>query len=535
MTDMRDGVQKQIRVRRIAWLRVLCSLLVLLIASPLQRASTTYAAEMTQATAALSGTSAVSVNETFPITYGLNVVTGSVYAQDVTFAYDPERVEFLSAESVQEGFQIIEEKQAVGQVRLVAASIGSGNAVHQSEDLIRVLWKAKPSAQTADTNITLSSIRIADGEGQEVNVASVTHKVTISSVDKSALLDIISDAQAKHDAAVEGTSVGQYPIGAKAALQQAIDAAQHIANDPAATADQVSQAAEQLKLQLDAFTQSVNKSSIEGDLNGDRKLSIGDLGIVAAAIGKSSSDPDWLAYLKADLNHDGKVDAEDLSIVARWILTGIPAPEQEPKAVLDSVYGASVGQSFDVTFGITNVTGSVYAQDVTFTYDPALLELVSIDAIHAEYPILEQKDVPNGVRVLLIHKPEEASDDEMPSATAEDTVNYVKLQLKVLEGAADQSNTASIEVAGTIADSNGHETSLTGTSRTIHLTRAEEPGSGDLNSDGHVTVGDLAIMVKGYGKTSADEDWSLVKSADLNADNRIDILDLSEMAHRILQ
>lgn len=56
------------------------------------------------------------------------------------------------------------------------------------------------------------------------------------------------------------------------------------------------------------------------DLNGDGKVSIGDLAIVAANYGKSSADPDWDKTKRADINSDGKVDLTDLVLIAKDIV-----------------------------------------------------------------------------------------------------------------------------------------------------------------------------------------------------------------------
>ncbi|OMF29821.1 hypothetical protein BK133_17655 [Paenibacillus sp. FSL H8-0548] len=61
-------------------------------------------------------------------------------------------------------------------------------------------------------------------------------------------------------------------------------------------------------------------SSLSGDVNGDSRISVGDLAIVAAAYGKASDQPNWAQYQKADLNHDGKVDIADLAILSRLII-----------------------------------------------------------------------------------------------------------------------------------------------------------------------------------------------------------------------
>jgi uncharacterized protein YjdB len=64
----------------------------------------------------------------------------------------------------------------------------------------------------------------------------------------------------------------------------------------------------------------ITVDSIIGDLNGDKKVSIGDLAMVAAAYGKTDADSDWSQYQSADINHDQKVDIDDLAAVAAKIL-----------------------------------------------------------------------------------------------------------------------------------------------------------------------------------------------------------------------
>ncbi|WP_171683406.1 family 43 glycosylhydrolase [Paenibacillus planticolens] len=57
---------------------------------------------------------------------------------------------------------------------------------------------------------------------------------------------------------------------------------------------------------------------------------------------------------------------------------------------------------------------------------------------------------------------------------------------------------------------------------------------GDLNGDGVVRIGDLAIAASHYGLTSSDPEWAQFKAADLNNDGKIDIWDLAALAKLIL-
>ncbi|MGQ7888660.1 endo-alpha-N-acetylgalactosaminidase family protein [Paenibacillus sp. WC2504] len=57
-----------------------------------------------------------------------------------------------------------------------------------------------------------------------------------------------------------------------------------------------------------------------GDINGDNKVSIGDLAMIAANYGKDWNSPDWLLVKKADVTGDNKIDLDDLVKVASQII-----------------------------------------------------------------------------------------------------------------------------------------------------------------------------------------------------------------------
>ncbi len=59
--------------------------------------------------------------------------------------------------------------------------------------------------------------------------------------------------------------------------------------------------------------------------------------------------------------------------------------------------------------------------------------------------------------------------------------------------------------------------------------------SPDLNNDGNIDIGDLAIVAFYYGKEPTASDWDEAKTADINGDKKIDITDLAYVALRILE
>lgn len=266
----------------------------------------------------LFGVDHVISGASFDLTYDLSSVSQNVYAHDLIFTFDPAAVEFISVKSLKEGFIVVDKKEKSGQVRILAARIGAYTDSSAS-GLLNLQWKANPSAIPVSTDITLSNVVISDGKGVETNAAGVVHPIQINVVDKASLNGLIAEAQSAHDAAVEGTSAGQYPVGSKAVLQAVTDSAKAVADNVAASQIQVDQAAAELTIALQRFRASMN-TQMPGDLNGDNSYSIGDLAIMAANYGKTSDDPNWQLYKKADLNNDGKIDIADLAFVAKLIL-----------------------------------------------------------------------------------------------------------------------------------------------------------------------------------------------------------------------
>ncbi|UJF34904.1 discoidin domain-containing protein [Paenibacillus hexagrammi] len=265
----------------------------------------------------LEGNEIVTSNQSFDVTLGLNGMVTPIYAQDVTIEFDPGLLEFVSAESLLENLFIVDKKVEAGKVRLITANVGGQSL---NGNLITLHMKAKSPEESTSTAISLTKLLTADAQGTEQNIDGTSFTVQVKAVvDMSALNALIADAQAKHDAAVEGSSAGQYPAGSKQALQTAIDAAQAVADNSDATKEQVAQAITDLNAALQTFKDSVITRT-PGDTNNDGTFSIGDLAIVAAAYGKTSNDQDWEHYMKADMNQDNQVDLFDLTYVAQKIL-----------------------------------------------------------------------------------------------------------------------------------------------------------------------------------------------------------------------
>ncbi|WP_068651736.1 discoidin domain-containing protein [Paenibacillus antarcticus] len=263
-----------------------------------------------------STVSKVTPGQEFDLTYALSGISQDVFAQDLTFAYDANQLDFVSADSLLQGFEVVGASTTEGQVHLVAVNIGAN---HQANgDWLKLKFRAKPIL-SARATVTLSNATIADGQGAETSLSGISSSVQIDVIDKAALGTLIAEAQRKHDVAIEGSLPGQYLSGSKATLQASINSANTVFNNTASTQEQVEKAVHDLNAALQTFANAMVPRSLY-DLTNDGKISIGDLAVVAAAYGKTSTDADWDLHKIADVNDDKKIDIEDLAAVAQEIL-----------------------------------------------------------------------------------------------------------------------------------------------------------------------------------------------------------------------
>jgi hypothetical protein len=282
-----------------------------------------FTSSVEQTEAYLSGPDSVVSGTFFDLSFHIRGVDDSefdeVLAQDLTIQYDPDALTFVEAESLVEGLEIIDSKVvSPGTIRFLTVALGEDKGISANGKFLNFAFLASPLTESVETSVEVKNVVIANRLGQELSVpgSTFTFEVQRKPADKSALLALINTAQSKLDAAEEGNAHGQYVPGSKAALQAAIDQAQAVADQSSATQQQVDEAVDALSAAIAAF----EAARISADLNGDDQVSVGDLAIVAAGFGKTSSDSDWDQYRAGDVNHDGVIDIQDLVIVATKIL-----------------------------------------------------------------------------------------------------------------------------------------------------------------------------------------------------------------------
>lgn len=288
-----------------------------------------------------------------------------------------------------------------------------------------------------------------------------------------------------------------------------------------------------------------------------------------------------------------------------WPSTQEPEPEpKEPAVVLSAVDSVKPGSSFTVGLSLNNLQESIYAQDITMTYDADVFDYISAtSATYNVEMVAENRDTSGEARLLAVNvggisgastptldltfkvkpgvqnKSGAISVTRAELGTSEGTVYQAAPDLKLIsigstEVGVDKTalnaaitNAQSIYDAAVVGTQPGQypQAAKDALGIALNMARAVKDNSSatqsqvdgavtdllqavntfkaavikevsaDLNKDGIVSVGDLAIVAYHYGKNSTSPDWATAKIADLNGDNKIDITDLAIVATKILE
>jgi beta-glucosidase len=276
-----------------------------------------------QAEMIMTGSDTVQPDSSFTVGIGIDTDGQDVYAEDITFSYDPAVFEYIETKSADENVINIlrSESDGNGTVRIVAVNIGGING--SDSPLINVSFKAKSGADNASGTISITKANLGvmpNGIIAQATPASKT--ITVKSeatIDKSGLLAAITTAQALYDSAVVGTENGNYLKSDKDAFKAAIDAANDVYGSESASQTEVSNAAAALNTAIEVFKASVITAST-GDINSSSTIDVGDLAIVAYYYGADPSSENWDAAKAADVNKDNIVDISDLAFIAARML-----------------------------------------------------------------------------------------------------------------------------------------------------------------------------------------------------------------------
>lgn len=136
--------------------------------------------EQEAALTSLTGTDSVVAGSEFTVTLGLRGVL-QIYAQDIILHYDANAMEFVSAAPAWEGLSIVQSVEGqAGQLRLIAASQGAGNAVTGDADIIQLIFKAKAVQQGTEGEISVQSALLGRGDGTELSAVPSVFRIQIT-------------------------------------------------------------------------------------------------------------------------------------------------------------------------------------------------------------------------------------------------------------------------------------------------------------------------------------------------------------------
>lgn len=211
----------------------------------------------------------------------------------------------------------------------------------------------------------------------------------------------------------------------------------------------------------------------------------------------------------------------------------IPGEEEEEVELtlqLDGPASVKSGASFIVNAGFASFHQSVLAQDIYVSYDVERFEFLSATAANEGLQLLEtEQKSPGSLRFIL------ASTGVDNAVTGDAQV--LEMAFKAKETALTATGSISITSA-ILGDAEGNETDAGTAAIEIEIVAESTTPPliiEDVNGDGKISIGDLAIIALHYGKDIASPDWEQAKLADVVKDGVIDIKDLAAVATKILE
>ncbi|WP_152392023.1 chitobiase/beta-hexosaminidase C-terminal domain-containing protein [Paenibacillus guangzhouensis] len=290
--------------------------------------------------------------------------------------------------------------------------------------------------------------------------------------------------------------------------------------------------------QQEAFTLSLNQPSYS--------LAIGDTHqSVVTATYKDSGTVKDVTSLAVFATADGNISAVDHKGVVTGITEGsttisasyggetvtaqVHVTKRDAQQTAVQMTGpASVlkGDSFAVRLGLKQVQEPIFAQDMMIQYDPKLYEFKDEVAMRDGLTVYTQpSSTPGQIRLIIA-----SLGADHAIATDADVV-----ELKFAAKQVAQSASGAIAVtSATIGDAEGKERQALPASVTVEVT-AVPALPGDVNQDGKYSIADLAMAAAHYGMTQQHPDWSKFKTADVDGNGVIDIVDLAAIAKKIIE
>lgn len=201
--------------------------------------------------------------------------------------------------------------------------------------------------------------------------------------------------------------------------------------------------------------------------------------------------------------------------------------EQKHASSLTAPSQVQSGEQFRVQYGLRNLTETIYAQDINIEYDADKMDFVDAKSLITGVSIIDSNhSTPGKLRFIVASE----------GATNGINNNAEVLELTFIAKEIDQTENGTVAVkSAVISNDQGNEINTVVSSVNIEISKTGTVTDGDINGDGKVTIGDLAIIAAQYGKTTASPDWEQAKKADINNDGKVGLEDLVIVARKIVQ
>jgi alpha-glucosidase (family GH31 glycosyl hydrolase) len=230
------------------------------------------------------------------------------------------------------------------------------------------------------------------------------------------------------------------------------------------------------------------------------------------------------AYIKLEATAGSGNFASAAELKVYYSDEEIPSPSAKAQFMFNSPVTAE--EEFEVVLALKNLTDHAYAVDFTLQYDSTVLDYVSSESIASGVQLVtSEQSLEDRIRFIL------ASSGINHSITGDiDLIKFVfeaNPTNKIVEG--------EIELKELIlGNAIGEELSIDPSSISITVQPKNVVMDPDLNGDGKITIGDLALLAVHYGYDHTHEDWESIKRFDLEPDGVIDILDLVLLAQKLM-
>ena len=232
------------------------------------------------------------------------------------------------------------------------------------------------------------------------------------------------------------------------------------------------------------------------------------------------------AYVKVTIT--GLPDTNTSASIAELSLFGKALSgniEEDIQSTLTGPTQVAPEQMFTVKLGLDHVTSPWMAGDVEISYDSDLFEFSGSESILEGFQVLKQsEEILGKIRLITASL---GNDFAISS-----NVDFVSLTFLTKEGTNSQNGTISVDRI-TLGSSDGTESEALVSELDIEV-QSGLTGNPDVNEDGKVSIGDLALIAVHYGKNYNSLDWQQIKHLDIVVDQEINLIDLVAVASLIV-